>query len=99
MIDWYISSPTALMSTVAIILAACGAVAWYVPPLRRAAIGVAIVTASLAAAYMKGNRDRAALERRRNDEAVRKVQKKYDAINKRKDTPADVKKRLDRGTF
>lgn len=75
------------------------AIAWFVPPLRNAAVAAAGVIMAAAAVYAKGNRDRAKLEQKRKDEAVRKVREKYDAIENRKDTPDDVDKRLRDGGF
>lgn len=74
-------------------------IAYFVPPLRNAAIAAAGVIMAAAAVYAKGNRDRAKLEQKRKDEAVRKVKVKYDEIDKRKDTPDSVDKRLRDGNF
>ena len=84
-------------ATVIIIIA--GAVAYFVPPLRRLAIGIAGLAAVAASIYAKGNRDRAAIEKKKRDEAVKRVKEKYDEINRRPDTVDDVSKRLRDGSF
>lgn len=75
------------------------AVAWFFPPFRNMALAIGGAALTAAAIYAKGNRDRAKLEQRRKDEAVRKVKEKYDAIDKRQDTPDIVTDRLKRGDF
>lgn len=77
----------------------CGAIAWFIPPLRRIALEVAGVVVAAATIYAKGSRDRANLEKRRKEEAVRKAREAYDEIDKRPDTPDTVSKRLRDGTF
>ena len=77
----------------------CGAVAYFFPPFRRAAIAVAITTIAAVGLYAKGDRDRAAKERARRDKAVKKVQEKYDEIDKRIDTDDDVARRMRDGSF
>lgn len=81
--------------TVAIALA----VAWFFPPFRRIALMVAGVALAAASIYAKGNRDRAALEAKRKEEAVRKAQEDYAKIDARPDDPDDVAKRMRRGDF
>ena len=87
------------LSVTAIVVLACGAVAYFFPPLRRLAIEVALVVLAATSIYTKGNRDRAALEQKRKDEAVRKAQADYAKINERKDSPDTVAKRLRDGSF
>lgn len=99
MLDWLFSSLTGWLGIAGMIAVGCFAVAWFIPPLRNAAMAVAGVVLSAAAIYAKGNRDRAKLEQRRKDEAVRKARAEYDRIERRPDTPADVEKRLKDGTF
>lgn len=82
-----------------IIVIACGVVAWFIPPLRRIALEVGGVALAVGTIYAKGNRDRAALEQKRKDEAVRKAQADYAKINERKDTPDTVAKRLRDNSF
>jgi hypothetical protein len=81
------------------VVAAALAVAWFIPPLRRTALLVAAAAFAGAAAYAKGNRDRADLEQRRKDEAVRKVQKDYAEIDARPDDVKSAADRLRHGSF
>ena len=74
-------------------------VGYFVPSLRLAMLGVAGVVISSATIYTKGNRDRAALEKRRQEEAVRNVQSKYDAIDKRPRPPGSTADKLRDGSF
>lgn len=75
------------------------AVAWFFPPFRSMALAVAASAAGAAAIYTKGNRDRAALEERRKEAAIAEAKEKYDEIDKRVDTPADVADRLRKHGF
>ncbi len=77
----------------------CGLLAYIFPQFRIIALAIAGVFVSAATIYTTGNRDRAALEARRKEEAVRNARKKYDEIDARPDTPADVADRLRRGGF
>lgn len=87
------------LGTAGIVVVICGVVAWFVPGFRRIAIEIAAVVIAAATIYTKGNRDRAALEQQRKDEAVKKAQDDYAKIDQRQDTPGDVSKRLRDGTF
>jgi hypothetical protein len=75
------------------------ALAWFFPPLRKYALLAAGVLATLLAAYSKGSRDRAALERKRRDQAVDKARSAYDKIDTRPDDDRTVDERLRRGRF
>lgn len=75
------------------------AVAWFVPPFRNMALAIAAGAAGAATIYAKGQRDRAALEERRKEAAIKEVTEKYDEIDKRVDTPSDVAERLRRHGF
>lgn len=77
----------------------CAAVAFLFPRLRVHALAAAGVILALARVYAKGQRDRAELEQRRRDEAVGRVQKKYDEIDRRPDDADHVRGRLKDGTF
>ena len=77
----------------------CGILAYVFPQFRIIALAIAGVFVSAASIYTKGNRDRAALEARRKEEAVQKARKKYDEIDARPDTPADLADRLRRNGF
>jgi hypothetical protein len=99
MMDFLFNSMWGWVGSATVIVILCGVVAYFVPPLRRLAIGIAGLAATVAAIYAKGNRDRAAIERRQREEAVKRLNKKYDEIERRPDTTADVKRRLDNGTF
>lgn len=82
-----------------LLIAGCVIVAVLIPQFRiYALLGIPAVLAFLGA-YNKGQRDRAALEQRRKDEAVRKAQADYDRIERRPDKPSDVQKRMRDGTF
>ena len=82
-----------------VIVICCGVVAWFVPPLRNLAVAIGGVAIAAASIYSKGSRDRAALEKRRREEAIAKAQEKYKEIDKRPDSIEDVKRRLKDGTF
>jgi hypothetical protein len=99
MVEFLFSTLWGWLSITAIIVMAAIAVAIVFPPFRIFAIAVAGAAIAAATFYTKGSRDRAALEKRRKDAAVKKVQEKFDAIDKRKDTPKDVEDRLRRGEF
>lgn len=103
MMDWIVqalfSSLAGWLGVAGIVVVICGVIAWFVPPLRTAALAVAGVALSVATIYAKGSRDRAALEQRRKDEAVKKLKEKYNEIDKRPDTPDDVARRLRDGSF
>ena len=77
----------------------CAAVAYFIPSLRLAMLAVVGVVLSSASIYTKGNRDRAKLEARRKEEAVKNARAKYDKIDQRKDTPETVARRLRDGSF
>ncbi len=77
-----------------VVVIVCGLLAYIFPQFRIWAIAVAGVFVSAATIYTKGNRDRAALEARRKEEAVRNARGKYDKIDSRNDTPDDVARRL-----
>jgi len=97
--EFLFSSLWGWIGVTGVVVIICGAVAWFVPPLRGYALMAAGTALALTGIYTKGHRDRAALEARRKEEAVRRAQAEYDKINKRPDTPADVEKRLSNGTF
>lgn len=99
MIEFLFNSMWGWVGGATMIVIVAGAVAYFVPPLRRVAIGIAGLAATIAAIYAKGNRDRAAQERKEREEAVKRVKAKYDEINRRPDTVDDVKRRLGDGTF
>lgn len=98
-VETFFSSMLGWLGVTGVVVLICGVVAWFVPPLRAPALAIAGVMISLATIYSKGNRDRAALEARRKEEAVRKAKVEYDAIDKRPDTPDDVSRRLRDGSF
>jgi len=102
-IEWIISSLFSSLwgwlSLTSIIVIIAGLVFWFVPSQRWPALVTGLAAIFTGFVYAKGQRDRAALEKRRRDEAVRRNQAEYDRINKRPDTPADVEKRLRDGTF
>lgn len=82
-----------------VIVIVCALVIWLIPSLRWTAIVTAVGAIFFTAARAMGYRERAEIEKRRKEEAVRRNQAEYDRINKRPDTPTDVEKRLNDGTF
>lgn len=103
MMEWILSSLLSSLwgwlSITSIIVIVAGLVFWFIPSQRWPALVTGLAAIFTGIIYAKGQRDRAALEKKRRDEAVRRNQAAYDAINKRPDTPADVDKRLNNGTF
>ena len=97
--EFIFSSLWGWIGTAGVIVAICVAVGYFIPQFRLYALAVAGVAVTMASTYAKGSRDRAALEKKRRDEAVAEVQGRYDEIERRKDTPADLEKRLKDGTF
>lgn len=87
------------IGTATLVALACLAIAWFIPPLRPYAVAIAGVFLAAATVYTKGSRDRAALEQKRKDEAVKKAREDYAKIDARNDTPDDVAKRLRDGNF
>jgi len=99
MAEWFWHSTVAWIGLSGLIVIACLAVAWFIPPLRRLAIEAAVVVGSAAALYAKGSADRAAEERKKSDAAVKRNQEKFEKIDARPDTDDDVDKRLRDGKF
>lgn len=99
MIDLIFGNVWGWAAVAVVAIGASGAVAYFIPQFRIYAIALAGFVAAVAAAYVKGNRDRARTEDKRREEAVRNAQVKYDKIDKRPDTPADVARRLRNGDF
>lgn len=87
------------VGTAGIIVVICLVVGYVIPQFRLYGLAVIGVVVSAASIYAKGNRDRANLEAKRRDDAVKKAQGDYAKIDARRDTPADVAKRLQRGDF
>ena len=83
-------------SLAGIIIVGCLVAAYYFPVFRQTFFGIAVVVGGAIAAYSKGVRDRAALERKQRDRMVKKINKKYDNIDK---ADPETKRRLDDGTF
>ncbi len=77
----------------------CAAVAYFIPSLRQSMLAIAGSAIWLASAFTKGWAAAKKDEKRKTDAAVAKARKEYDAIDARRDTPADVAERLRRGTF
>lgn len=95
-IQHFLSSVAGWLGLTGIVVVVMFAVAWFIPPLRPYAIAAAGTMIAFATIYTKGSRDRAALEKRRKDEAVKRAQADYAAIDKR---PDEAEKRLKDGTF
>lgn len=87
------------IGTAGVVVIICLVVGYFIPQFRIYGLAVIGVVVSAATIYAKGNRDRANLETRRRDEAVKKAQEDYAKIDARPDGPADVAKRLRDGTF
>lgn len=99
MLDFIFNNIYGWIGLAGIIVVTCVALGIIFPSLRGAAVAVATVAVAAAGIYAKGQRDRAALEKKRRDAAVDEVQKKYTKIDKRKDTEDDLDKKLRRGDF
>jgi cytochrome b subunit of formate dehydrogenase len=99
MLDFLWNSLWGWIGITGVIVIAAVAVAWFIPAFRNIALAVAGGAIAATTIYTKGSRDRAALEQRRKEEAVKKIQERYDAIDKRKDDDKSVEDRLDRGNF
>lgn len=76
-----------------------GAVWWFFPSLRVHALAAALALFALASAYSKGSRDRAKKEAARSEKAVKRVQERYDEIDRNPISDSDVARRLRDGTF
>lgn len=76
MLSWivqtFFSSLWGIIGTTALIVIACGVVAWFVPPLRKLALMVGGVVLAAASIYTKGNRDEARKWKEAEDRAVDK---------------------------
>lgn len=75
------------------------AIGYLFPQLRVTAVAVAGVAIAIAAIYTKGSKDRAALEQKRKETTVKRIQDKYQKIDERKTKEQDVYDRLKKGTF
>ena len=71
--DFIWHSVWAQMSLFALALVALGAVAWFIPPLRRWAIGAIILIAGAAFEYGKGAKDASDAARKREAETEKKA--------------------------
>lgn len=87
------------IGTAGVVVLICIVLGYFFPSFRVIGLAIAGVVISAASIYSKGSRDRAALEAKRRDEAVRKAQKDYADIDARPDTGDSVAKRLRDGTF
>lgn len=99
MLSWIWHSTFALIGLSGLAVAGLLVLAWFVPPVRRLALEAAAIIFAAGAIYAKGAKDRADLETKRKEEAVRKAQEAYDKIDKRPDTTDDVTKRLRNDDF
>ena len=97
--DFIFSSVWGWIGTAGIVVIASLVVGYFFPQFRIYALGVIGIVVSAATIYTKGSRDRAALENRRKEEAVRKANAAFDKIDARPDTPDSVAKRLRDGSF
>ncbi len=99
MLDFLWHSAAAQLGLAGLVVAGALAVAWFVPPFRRLALMIAGIAFSAATIYAKGAKDRANLENRRKEEAVRRAQEGFSKIDARPDTPDDAARRLRDGSF
>lgn len=99
LMDYIFSHLWGWVGITGIIIAACVAVAIIVPQFRGAALAIAAAAVGATSIYAKGQRDRAALEQKRKEEAVRKAREAYDKIDARPDDPESADKRLRDGSF
>lgn len=97
--DWLFNSLWGWLGVTGVVVAACVAVAIFFPTLRAWCFGIAGSVLSATAIYAKGQRDRAAVEQRRKDEAIAGVQAKYDEIDRAPRTTEAGEKALKDGTF
>lgn len=97
--EWMFNSLWGWVGVTGLIVAAAIVVAFFVPQLRGTMLAVAGAALAIGAAYAKGQRDRANLEHRRKERAVKQAREKYDAINRRPDTDRTVEDRLRDGGF
>jgi hypothetical protein len=99
MLDWIFHSVAAQLSIAAIIVIACLAGAWFLPPFRRWFIGAASLVIAAGAIYAKGARDQAKSDKAKRDKAVKKAEEDYAKIDARPDDAGTVDKRLRDGSF
>lgn len=94
MMDLIFNSIWTWIGLAGVVVIGCIIVGYLFPSLRVAALAVAGAALTVAGAFAKGYNARARLERKRQDEAVRKVQRKYDDIDKKPYKPSDVERRI-----
>lgn len=94
MIDFIFGTVWGWVGTAGVVVIVCVVVGYFIPAWRGIVIAIGGIAVSAASIYTKATRDRAALEKRRRDEAVAKARDEYDKIDARPDTPADVARRL-----
>ena len=82
------------VGTAGLIVVAAIVVGYFFPSLRWQAVVAAAVAITEAYIYTKGSRDRAALEERRKEEAIKAVKEKYDEIDSHPSTPGTVSDEL-----
>lgn len=97
--DFLFSSVWGWIGAAGAIVIACVAVGYFFPQFRVWALAIGGGAIYAASVYTKGSRDQAARDKKRSDEAAKKVQADYARIDSRNDTPADVAKRLRDGQF
>lgn len=99
MFDFIFDNVYGWWALAALAVAVCGFAAWYFPPLRGVAIAVGAVVLAAAGIYTKGQRDRAAEEKRKRDAAVRKAQDDYRRIDEKPGSVADTQDKMNKGRF
>ena len=99
MITWILDHYIATLSITVISIIACGAVAWFIPPLRRLAIEAGILIATAAAIFTRGYLAAKREDRAKQEKAVEKAKQEFDKIDARPDTDSTVDKRLRDGSF
>lgn len=99
MMDFIFGTVWGWVGTAGVVVLICAVVAYFLPQTRLTMLAIAGVFVSAASIYTKGSRDRAALEQRRKEAAVKKAKDDYAKIDARPDTPGTARKRMSDGSF
>jgi hypothetical protein len=96
---WYVQSVAAQVSTGVLIIVALCVAAYLLPPFRKWLLGAAGIVAAFLFAYAKGARDQKRAADRKNEVNVKRVEEKYDKIDRQPDDPGGGVDRMRRGDF
>jgi hypothetical protein len=99
MIDFLFNSLWGWWGVTGLVVVGCAVVFYLFPQWRTHMVAIAGAALAAAGLVTKGHRDRAKIEQKRKDDAVKKAQDAYDKIDKRPDTPSDVERKMRDGTF